>query len=363
MMGLTGTTEQRLTAALREPRSASVTLDQLGFRGKVVSDDLRALAWTEWFLRPSFSRVKEAAAWEITFLRDDELFAELSRTPEERRQRVQSWVTHAAESERCWEAAQAPFRLLYDGELDTFCAVAPQERKILVVARANNPRAQGVLMRSLRELASLRHQRHGAVILHAAAIEQHGQATLILAPKRGGKTTFLIAALLGGARLIANDRVALYRRPEGIYAAGIPTIVSLRPGTLELFPQLQAELSERRLHFWRRPRDPVHTGEHSIAPLQLCRLTGAGVVPEARVSRLLCLRPGNGDPKRLEDCQTLGQLRQQVFDYTDAQRHFFVSLCPLEEARFREAAERMLRELCCQAESWEYPREGNGAGR
>jgi len=357
---VTESAEARVRDALAAPRKACIALRQLDFRCRLASDDLRALAWTHWFLRPSFSRTETPAEWQITFLRDDDLFQHLRSAEQSREKRaVRSWVQHAPEIAPSWEYQLGEFRLLSDGEIGVYCAAEPRKREVLIVSTRENGRAHTLLMRVIRELASLEHQRRGAVIYHAAALEEGGGATLALAPKYGGKTTFLMRALLEGANFIANDRAAAYAGKDGMRVVGVPTIVSLRKGTLDLFPAVQSELDRRRLHFWRRAQPPLRADRRTISPSQLCSLTGSAMVADARVAKLLFLVEGDGEAKPLDAAQAAARMQECVFDYAEPERPFFAGLLPVQEEAFRKSVRRLCAEISRQAECWEYPREGS----
>jgi hypothetical protein len=75
--------------------------------------------------------------------------------------------------------------------------------------------------------------------LHAAAFESSGRAALIAGPKHSGKTTLLCYALASGqARMLANDRVFLAVAGDRVDAVGVPTLMSIRARTAQLFPAL-----------------------------------------------------------------------------------------------------------------------------
>lgn len=102
------------------------------------------------------------------------------------------------------------------------------------------PRPRTAAMRVVRELAVApalvdRHR----VLLHASAVVRDGRGLLFAGPRTCGKSTMLaFAARAGGAAILANDRVMLTAEGDEWDARGVPTIVSLRRGTLDLLPDL-----------------------------------------------------------------------------------------------------------------------------
>jgi hypothetical protein len=347
------------TARSQSPKTV-ITLGQLLFRAKLASDDLRALAWTEWFLRPGFYRASGEADWEFILARDDELFSLLSALKQEtpggdiypclQHNHPHGFSQH-------WQFGE--IRLLYDVEFDAFCAAWPQEGKALFIAQRENFRAASTLMRAVREIASLHHIHQGGIILHAAAMARQDAATLAVAPKRGGKTTFLLRSLLEGAELISNDRVVLFPTEDCVLAAGLATVTPLRPGTLDLFPSLRQELEASRMHFRRRRPSPAIAGRWNLSLLQLCHLTGAEACPAAAARRLLFLVEGSGAPDQLPKDEASLLFAQQVFDFSDGERHFFAGLRPIAVREFQDSLTRLFRRLSEEAEFLRYPREGN----
>jgi len=103
-------------------------------------------------------------------------------------------------------------------------------------------RARGGLMRAIREPAMDHIWRSGDSILHGAGVVVEGQAVLIAGNKRSGKTSLLSAVLsqLSDATFLANDRIALKQCGGNLIARAIPTIISLRRGSLDVVPGLAA---------------------------------------------------------------------------------------------------------------------------
>ena len=137
-----------------------------------------------------------------------------------------------------WNAPGAEVTVAFDEEFDVFFSVCPARRKVEVLARELRPWARVALLRVVRELAMEEAVVENGVFLHAAAFERDGVAYVIAGPKNAGKTTLLIHALTnGGARFLANDRVLLLPSPKGYAVRGMPTLVSIRPGTRRYFAQ------------------------------------------------------------------------------------------------------------------------------
>jgi hypothetical protein len=115
-----------------------------------------------------------------------------------------------------------------------------------VVATSGETRAQLGLLGLVREaITGCVSARRPIVDLHAAAFAFDDKAVLIAGPKGAGKTSLLCHAITSaGAALLANDRVFLSVDEPRPIACGIPTVVSIRQGTIDAFPQLLARADE-----------------------------------------------------------------------------------------------------------------------
>ena len=95
-------------------------------------------------------------------------------------------------------------------------------------------------MRVVREMATVGALAvDGRIQLHAACLAWEGRCLVLAGPKRAGKTTLLARlAASTGAEIVANDRLILRDTAHGWQVTGVPTIVSVRPGTMRRLPDL-----------------------------------------------------------------------------------------------------------------------------
>lgn len=108
------------------------------------------------------------------------------------------------------------------------------------------------LMRVIREIATVRALRSGALPLHGAACVSGGRAIGFVGVKTAGKTTSLIHWLQSpGTRFLANDRFFILPRNGSWLASGMPTIVNIRAGTLRHFEELMRRVGEQPYHLSR----------------------------------------------------------------------------------------------------------------
>lgn len=180
---------------------------------------------------------------------------------------------------------EAGITVVADTELGSFYRVSGTA--VEVIARPEFPRARIGLMRVVREFLIAAAQSTNRLLdLHAAAFATPAGAVLLVGPKQAGKTTLLTHFLrYGSASLIANDRVLVDVEPQSPIAFGVPTLVSVRVDTLELFPDLRRSPNERPsvLHSGESPGpiifEPSGTGpsrDFGLSPSQLAQRCGSG---------------------------------------------------------------------------------------
>lgn len=176
---------------------------------------------------------------------------------------------------------------------DVFVGVGRDARRVEVVAAKPGPALRLATMRVVRELATSALLRAGHLPLHAAAFAVGGDGVAVAGARFAGKTTSLVQALEGGATFLANDRVFVAPRPSP-RVSGMATIVMLRQGTLDRFPNLARRFDAARHDRARTlrecapgvrrpvPRPGAGRDLPGISPAQLLWLTGAkarGVAP------------------------------------------------------------------------------------
>jgi hypothetical protein len=217
-----------------------IVFDYGGCRIAVASHERLGLDWLIEFLTPQFSLVDAHDADHEVCLRSD---------PAEHARLQSRMLAHS-----CVEMEVFSFdgylslmpawiehgvRWLCEAKQALFYGIDDHARTVHLVAAESQSRYRHVLMRVVRELASVARLQAGHLPIHAAAFETGGGGVLLCGPKYSGKTTLLIHALQGGARFISNDRVFV---DGAAIVRGMPTIVSLRSGTLELHAELRRKL-------------------------------------------------------------------------------------------------------------------------
>lgn len=287
-------------AASSVGRGHSTALSLAGARVAVHSDDATALDWLEEALAPSFAAlVPEPDDVVVEFV------PATSAEPEPPAPDGELLPCFAFESElfRLPGRREGEEVVLDDPAWGIRIAVRP--RRVVLRRTRELPFARLDLMRVVRELALaqvLRRSRHLQV--HASAVAWHGRGIAFAGPKFAGKTTTMATlAARTDAAILANDRILIDDGPGTCSAAGVPSLVKVRPETIELLPDqfrtvpdvpFRSPLSVREyvlagqaLGYVRGP------GEVFLTPPQLAHELGSGL--SARVP-LSCLAVLSIDP-------------------------------------------------------------------
>ncbi len=228
---------------------------------RVESRESAALHWLAEFLGPAFAPTHGAApahgagspsGASIHLAVDPALHEEIAaRAPAEPIGEIDLF-TRDGEFHRspCWIDAmhgrvirdrRAPVLLLPSGD-------APAGHRI--VASRMDRWVRLFLMRVPRELATVACLRAGDLPLHASSIAVGGVTLAFAGPRRSGKTSLLLH-LLGatGVQFVSNDRLMVEPRAGAApMARGMPTIVTLREGTLDHAPAIRDRLRGRNYH-------------------------------------------------------------------------------------------------------------------
>lgn len=270
----------------------SLDLSRAGFTIRIETADRADCDWLEENLTPGFCALStEPAARLVTKVVDPARYrALLDRGPASPLTQI-TCFGFDGHGGACtvWNAAPTS---LYDDELDVFYQLDGEGRRLEVVAPTARPSTRIALLRLVREYATHHLAAEGAVQFHAAALGHDGRGMLIVGPKRAGKTSLLIYGLgEPGSTFIANDRAVVSRDArDGWRLGGMPTVISIRPGTVELLHRpgfLAASRWSARMTLTEAlgtPADGPPASAYrqlSISPRQFCHAVDAGRVESA----------------------------------------------------------------------------------
>ena len=265
----------------------------------VSSDDSADLIWLEEFLGPSFQSGvggdgTALSKRSIRLQADARLYARFTSMLPRARCRIVGFVMDGGPLELetfpdgdslvAYDPAFAAFyRILHPHAVEVIDAPAE-------ASEYQPRRARGAMMRVVREWAMNRARSSGLLALHAAGIARAGLAMLFVGSKQAGKTSLTAACLLADGQwdLLANDRMILAPRKEAWLCLGMASIVSIRPGSLELVPGLADRLPRAArgafagLHEGTRSAGLVD-GRLGMSPAQFAAALGTRIIGTARV--------------------------------------------------------------------------------
>ena len=309
---------------------------------EVISDDSEDLEWLAEFLCPSFMRLdiatSRAADCRVRLMREPVAF-------ERWHQRLQSAELFRT---RAFLLDTGPVELATFSEDDALIAhddffnvffrwrPATGQSDVEIVDRypenpedAGSPRRARVpLMRAVREWAMHHGQRRGRIFLHAAAIVCKGSAVLLAGPKKSGKSSLLTATLWDRPEIsyLANDRVMLASLDHGWGCRGMPSIVSIRPGSMDFLPGIEARLRTVAAGHASRntqTKTPVAfaDGRFGLSPLQFCNLVGTQPVAGAGLTAIVFPRisaaAASVEIRALSASEAVDRLSDAVFGRID----------------------------------------------
>ena len=268
---------------------------------RVESDDEADLHWLDEFLGPAFEPTTSLPDWEVRLKIDPGCYQQwLSRGSNG--SDLVTFLLDTGEIKLPVYHHPDGSLLIHDAQFRVFYRIVGCH--VLLVAEKSKPRLRSALMRVVRELAMDQAQQNGGRLLHAACFAIDGRAVIITGPKEAGKTSLLSYALTTpGASYLSNDRLMLNNDGNKLLARGMPTVVSVRSGTLSLFPAFwdAAKRSRWRLHSTidecaSTSATPTRTwadGRLGLTPKQYCLTSDCDSIVSATPAMLLFPRRSN----------------------------------------------------------------------
>jgi len=277
-----------------------VLLGYDGLRIRVGSDDPSHLAWLVEFLSPAFE-VGIETSWDFAVeLSEDTAGYEAcaNRGPHASEVDVDVFTLDSRAVRLPVWNGHADGMTLFDAQFKVFYEIPDDRRSVHLLTATGNTAVRTALMRVVRERAMSEVLRSGRLMLHASSVEIDGLGLVIAGPKSAGKTTLSTALLRSKrARFVSNDRVTIALDEIPIRFRCMPSVVTVRPRTLELFPDLGRRLKSSATHprmsrceTAASPRSgPLQwsDGRYGLSPAQWCDLLDTEPVPDAQLSALL----------------------------------------------------------------------------
>jgi hypothetical protein len=271
-----------------------------GLRIAVQSTPASHLRWLEEFLTPAFTvGVPQPSDWRVAVREDGARYAAIvGRGPIPNTAPLACFgLDHDWIRLPRWKST-IDVRAVVDEQWRVAYEVDPVGRNVVLVAEPGTLALRTSLMRVVRELAMRHAQRRGGIFLHAAALAIGTRGLILAGEKDAGKTTLLVSLLRhDAARYVANDRVLVGSAAATTPLRGMPTVVSIRPGTLQFFPHLRRELAASGFNYRQTVKEvaaapdavarPWQDGRFGVSPAQLCSLLGVEQVGTCEISALL----------------------------------------------------------------------------
>lgn len=262
----------------------------------VHAEDPSTLLWLEEFLTPAFDADDTGGVDCVVLLDTDPArYGEIaSRGLHPDGGRVASFVLDSRVATHPAWNTEGDGRSIFDDRLGAFYAVSGSGAHVQVVTKGLPSASRVALMRVVRELMLSRLRLQDGLLLHGAALVSFARGIIIAGPKEAGKTTLAIHALRApGGRFVANDRVWLDLVGEPMRMRGVPTIVAIRPSTLDYFPAIRERLDaagyghtltigETRAAMRQPTKKPS-----TLTAAQLCDALGVQAEAEARLSSIV----------------------------------------------------------------------------
>jgi len=271
-----------------------------GLTVRVSSTDSSHLTWLEEFLSPHFE-VRDGSVFDcrVVLTADTQRYENIrGRGTQPDGIQIDCFALDSSVVRLPLWMSSSDEQIIFDEKFRVFYVISGNRPDFSILTHDNNMRARTPLMRVVREFAMNHAHRSGCLVIHGSAFVVGGRGVVIAGPKRAGKTTLLIHVLRqAGAQYLSNDRVVVSCEETGPTMRGMPTIVTVRQQTLEMFPLLYrrllatsyhsrltlSETTQRTLQSAR----PGDDGRFNLSPAQFCHLLQTSLVAQGQVQALV----------------------------------------------------------------------------
>ncbi len=317
--------------------SASRSFAYNGLTVRVETSDPADLVWLEEFLVPWFTPTEERDAdCTVTLVDDAQAYDRtLRRGPRVDGRHAACFALDRGVLRFPWWTSAGVERVIFDDESRIFYCVDRHGSQVRILRRSKHAWHRIALMRAVREFAMTHAWTPTRLVIHGAALARRADGVIIAGPKGAGKTSLLIHALrTTAAQFVSNDRVVVDLAASQPVMRGMPTVITLRDPTPQLFPELAARLSEHRYRenlALREVKAPdvgtARSQQHSpisLSPAQFCEALDVEARGQCGVRALLFPRvtqAGHGiDVRQLSARAAAQQLTKAVFAVNSSQK-------------------------------------------
>lgn len=134
------------------------------------------------------------------------------------------------------------FRLTDNGDL-----ILKEKNILYVVTNSDDEKNGSLVLRIIRELLFRTVENHLGIIMHAAACFHPKYGGILICGDKGkGKTTLLFDLLKNGCSFVANDRVVIESKANGLIMKAVPLCIRAGAGTVAQ-PYLDIEIDSEKL--------------------------------------------------------------------------------------------------------------------
>lgn len=306
---------------------AQATFGYEGISVRAVPGRDEDIQWLEEFLAPWFSLSDEALDIELKVSQDPARYQQISEAGPAGANIIAFMMDTNYKAYPTWNGPGQTLTF-NDERRKLFCLVDNNHVELVCQDPAICTRT--MVMRIIREYAMGASQLTGGRFLHASAFAVKGLAAIITGPRQAGKTSLLSYILANSdAAYLSNDRVLLKDIGHSTRVRGMPTIVSVREGTMNMFPGMEQTVVERRYTknaTLEECKDPVvsvspqpRRGRYSLSPSQFSAMLDAQPVKEARARVVIFPRQtriaGGLELRRLDPQEARNRLEASLFGH------------------------------------------------
>lgn len=266
-----------------------------GVRIRATLDSEADLEWLKEFLVPWFDLVDADADLHVTAKTDHKFFQDLKAkgreggdirvfTGDTKVTYLPTWL-EGQEIVGFYDQAQQIFYRVEGNSIQLIYGGSPEKLRMRV-------------MRTIRELAMGAAQQTGGRFLHASSFTCNGRAAIITGPRNAGKTSLLsYVTSHSKANFLTNDRLLVDTHEDVNRLRGMPTIVSVRSGTLSLMPKIRQLIEQNNFYTLatiteasqapKRSYGRSNDQSYSVSPRQFCRVLNCEPVRDGIATLLL----------------------------------------------------------------------------